>query len=1052
MPNFLRKKFILNHFYVLLLCLAFSTTGQKVKFEFFTAAEGLAGNNTATVAQDQSGFLWFINEGQLHRHDGRNFLVFSPPKRDSSKVLGFLGVAEYQDSLLFVWGDKTAYLFSPSCGKWKQIAVDNSVLSDGETFFWHRMGTDHILLNRGKREKDDASLVLFENNTLSLVKLPTQLKSFKNTVIGNTNYFLNYWCDIDANGNVNLVYLDTLFQFTKSGEILNKVPLTNICTNCYNICFRFTPENKIVLATNWQLFILDELQNEFLPHPANKYLKDAKINLHRFIIEKNGSIWACGADRNLLYYDAPKDVLYNYHDDLRQLLKSANDFKGLYKDASGVVWIATRLGLLKVIPQAYSFETYLTQLNNANAFYSFRGFTESAEGKVFGVFYNGIAKINPETKKTEQIYSFDSFLNLFDLFTDDDKIWVNGGQYFDEKKGQLARVPSPFFDHPVSDNGYFARDPMGSLWWLSHSMLFSLDISASQPKWEKVLDLEGNIFYRSDALHFGAKSNLLWISYTDALIAYNPKTKIQEWYKAADLGLSFTRITFIQENNDGSLWLGTDIGLVHFNPSSRRKVLYSTVDGLPNNFVCGALPEGDTALWVSTNHGLSRFNLRDKSFVNFFEDDGLSHNEFNRKSYYKARNGKMYFGGMRGVNAFFPQEIMQTYRDKGQTAKLILSAFEYADERFDTILNRTTFGTTPEINIFHWHWSFNFQFVLTDYSNPNEVFYSYRMEGYKDAWSTPSKLNSARYNSLPVGEYTFYVKARDSRGRWLSNQLAVHIIVHPPWWLTNTAYLVYILTFLFLLRVFSKFRERRLIMRQRVLEQTVNTRTAELVAEKQEVERQKQRSDELLLNILPTDVAEELKTTGKAEAQFYDEVTVMFTDFSDFTQHAQSLTPSELVEEIDTCFKAFDAIITAYKLEKIKTIGDAYMCAGGLNRLGIGGPTAVILAAIEMQEFMQNRKSVQSQANKPSFSMRVGIHTGPVVAGIVGDKKFQYDIWGDTVNTANRMETMGEINKVNISECTYKSIKYDLQFKFESRGAVEVKGKGAIEMWFVSLA
>ena len=1046
MPDFLRKKSFLVYLCGLLVCVVFSAKGQKTKFEFFSASEGLVGNNTATVAQDQSGFIWFINEGQLHRHDGRTFLVFAPPVKE----LGFLGVAAYQDSLLFIWGDKTAYLFSPSCGNWTQLTIDSSILSDGETFFWHRMGTDHILLNRGKREKDDASLVLFEDNTFSLIILPDQLKSFKNSRIGNTSYFLNYWCDIDVNGIVNLVYLDTLFQFTRSGQIVNKVTLTNICTNCYNICFRFTSENKTVLTTNHQIFILDEARNTFLPHSANRFLTKEKIPLHRFIIEKNGSIWACGADRNLLYYDASQDILYNYHDEIRQLLKSANDFKGLYKDNSGVVWIATRLGLLKVIPQPYPFETYLTQPNKDNAFYSFRGLTENKEGKIFGVFYNGIAKIDPTLKKAERIYHFEDFLNLFDLFTDGDKIWVNGGQYLDENTGQLMDVSSPFFEYPVSDNGYFAKDPNGRLWWLSHSMLFSLDEESLT--WEKVLDLEGGIYYRSDALHFGTKSKLLWISYTDALIAYNPKTNTQKYYKASDLGLSFTRITFIQENRDGSLWLGTDVGMVHLNPKTKHTKLYSTADGLPNNFVCGAQPEGDTALWVSTNHGLSRFDLRDKTFVNFFEDDGLTHNEFNRKSYFMARNGKMYFGGMRGVNAFFPQEIMQTYRDRGQTASLVLSSFEYADERFDTILHRTTFGTTPEITLYHWDWSFNFEFALTDYSNPDEVFYSYKMDGYKNGWSTPAKLNSARFNSLPVGEYTFRVKARDSRGRWHPNQLAVRIIVHPPWWLTKTAYLIYILTFLFLLRVFSKFRERRIIKRQKVLERTVSTRTAELVSQKQEVERQKHRSDELLLNILPADVAEELKSTGKAEAQFYNEVTVMFTDFSDFTVHAQTLTPSELVEEIDTCFKAFDTIITTYKLEKIKTIGDAYMCAGGLNRLGIGGPTAVILAALEMQEFMKKRRIAQRKKNKTSFDMRVGIHTGPVVAGIVGDKKFQYDIWGDTVNTANRMETMGEINKVNISKCTFNSIKDDLQFRFESRGAVEVKGKGAIKMWFVSLA
>ena len=164
------------------------------------------------------------------------------------------------------------------------------------------------------------------------------------------------------------------------------------------------------------------------------------------------------------------------------------------------------------------------------------------------------------------------------------------------------------------------------------------------------------------------------------------------------------------------------------------------------------------------------------------------------------------------------------------------------------------------------------------------------------------------------------------------------------------------------------------------------------------------RSDELLLNILPAEVAEELKAKGHADAKHFDTVTILFTDFKGFTEASEKLTPQELVEELNTCFKAFDHIITARGIEKIKTIGDAYMCAGGLPDPKTSSPADVVHAALEMQTFMTSRKAERDAQGKPAFEMRVGIHTGPVVAGIVGVKKFQYDIWGDTVNTASRME------------------------------------------------
>ena len=158
-----------------------------------------------------------------------------------------------------------------------------------------------------------------------------------------------------------------------------------------------------------------------------------------------------------------------------------------------------------------------------------------------------------------------------------------------------------------------------------------------------------------------------------------------------------------------------------------------------------------------------------------------------------------------------------------------------------------------------------------------------------------------------------------------------------------------------------------------------------------------------------------------------------------------------MVNEVNTCFKAFDAICGKYKVEKIKTIGDAYMAAGGLPVPTDDSVKNTVLAALEMQEFISKRKKESDAQGKPAFEMRIGIHTGPVVAGIVGVKKFQYDIWGDTVNTASRIESNGEVGKVNISQATFDLIKNDSQFTFESRGKITAKGKGEIEMYFVNL-
>jgi class 3 adenylate cyclase len=217
--------------------------------------------------------------------------------------------------------------------------------------------------------------------------------------------------------------------------------------------------------------------------------------------------------------------------------------------------------------------------------------------------------------------------------------------------------------------------------------------------------------------------------------------------------------------------------------------------------------------------------------------------------------------------------------------------------------------------------------------------------------------------------------------------------------------------------------------------------------QKNRIAKEKKRSEELLLNILPEETAEELKRTGSAKAKSLDQVTVLFTDFKNFTQASEILTPEELVAEINHCYSEFDRIITRYGIEKIKTIGDSYMCAGGLP---VPNPTNyydVVNAALEMVDFIENNKQEKIRLGQPYFELRLGIHTGTVVAGIVGIKKFAYDIWGDTVNTASRMESSGQVGKVNISGSTFELIKD--KFVCSYRGKVQAKNKGEIDMYFV---
>lgn len=214
------------------------------------------------------------------------------------------------------------------------------------------------------------------------------------------------------------------------------------------------------------------------------------------------------------------------------------------------------------------------------------------------------------------------------------------------------------------------------------------------------------------------------------------------------------------------------------------------------------------------------------------------------------------------------------------------------------------------------------------------------------------------------------------------------------------------------------------------------------------LELEKERSEDLLLNILPEETSRELMIHGYAKPQSYRKVSVLFTDFKDFTKMCQNLSPEEIVKELDFFFSAFDVITERHYAEKIKTIGDSYMCAGGIPMRNNSNPIDLVLVAMEMQDFVAAENERRVEKGLPLWQIRIGIHTGRLIAGVIGRKKFAYDIWGDAVNTASRMESSGEVGKINISEGTYKHV--EEFFECEYRGEVYAKNKGNVDMYFVN--
>jgi len=264
----------------------------------------------------------------------------------------------------------------------------------------------------------------------------------------------------------------------------------------------------------------------------------------------------------------------------------------------------------------------------------------------------------------------------------------------------------------------------------------------------------------------------------------------------------------------------------------------------------------------------------------------------------------------------------------------------------------------------------------------------------------------------------------------------------------ETIYVLSGIGFLILLMILAGlfyFRSANLKLAQQ--NEQIENQKIEIEHSHQQVEEERQKAEEILLNILPAETARELKETGVAIPKNYEMVSVLFSDFSAFTAVAEDMEPDELIEELNICFMKFDEIMEQNNMEKIKTIGDSYMCAGGIPAPNNTNPIDAVKAAIAMQEYIQSRRNLRKKEGKEYWGMRIGIHTGKVIAGVVGKKKFAYDIWGDTVNLASRMESSSENGRINISDATYKHVKeiYHCQF----RGGIVAKNIGSVDMYFV---
>ncbi|MBL7942110.1 MAG: hypothetical protein JNM00_05055, partial [Flavobacteriales bacterium] len=491
-------------------------------------------------------------------------------------------------------------------------------------------------------------------------------------------------------------------------------------------------------------------------------------------------------------------------------------------------------------------------------------------------------------------------------------------------------------------------------------------------------------------------------------------------------GLNSDHITALYTDTKGNCWIGTTRGINRLDAVHVGLALEQHAGGkIPfENFGVSAglvdpeityhhvLESADGHIWFTTNSALVRYNPGA-----YFSD--------NQPPSVSLTSMRLFF-----------DEIDWKKDERMHEHPSLLSSY-FSDYMYTKSM--VPFASLPMEPVFSYNLNhLTFEFAPRDWCFNQSVSLYIRLEGADANWNAiPS--GTITYSSLAPGHYVLRYKAVNGAGLE-SEEETFSFTIMPPLWQTKGFLIAMGVLLSALLFGLYKWRVRMLERDKKMLEVKVAERTEELRLEKD-------KSDNLLLNILPMQTAVELKEKGEAATRTYEHVSVLFTDFEGFTRLSGTMDSGELVRVLDRYFKAFDRISSQYRIEKIKTIGDAYMCASGLFNFNKSHAAEMVAFGLELLNAVQEINDDRASHGETPWRIRIGIHSGPVIAGVVGKKKFAYDIWGDTVNTASRMESSGEPGKLNISGATADAC--GPYFDLTPRGQVSIKGKGMMEMYFV---
>jgi len=1057
---------------ILTLCLSVISYAQhSVKFDSYTIEDGLSQSHVTDIVQDDLGNIWLSTQDGLNKFNGYKFKILKNQVNDSASLPNnwLHCLTKGRNGKLWFGSNRGIGSIDPKTEEIEKINRKNYPTLKG--YIFTELAIDKRNFLWALSEKHGINVINTETKKVRVIGTLDKAADFSTLFIDQNE---KLWIGTQSGRVFYSEFPYEIFKEVKSEDSNLKSKINS---------FSNYKTDEIIICTETGVFTVDSNQTATY---FTKFLETQYQNFTSVYIQSDDKIWL-GTKGYGLYLlknkNKPSPTLFQYTTNAYNSFSICDKhINVIYPDESGNIWIATEKGVAKFDSYKQGFTIIGIHDNPDNGLVdqSVYSFNEDRNNNIYIGTRKDLTLYNPIKNKFSHFYRNEKNEHyLVNIYPETpQKIWLgfDDGLFLLEiqSKTQYKFTKINFMENALERNirVYQIVPYKDNKLWIGSRAGLSL-LNKTTLEYESFLpsNLSNSIGDGAIKVIYKDLKNSFWfVTNNDGLyklIEENDK-KIFIPYAIQKYDETSTHVTSILQVDTNHLWLGTyGEGIKNMELKSGKTTNYTEANGLANNVVYGLLSDTDKNIWISTNKGLSQFLTASGKFINYTTNDGLPSNEFNTNAYFKDSRNSLYFGGIKGYTKFNVKDItINPIRPKVVISSITIHNKQKSAGKNDVTSNNTSDSTFLELP--YYQNDISFEFFSSHFSNPNKNTFKYMLEGYDEDYHYLDDDNKVHYMNLDPDNYIFKVYGKNPDGVWSEKPAMVYLQITPPFWLTwwfriiSFAAILLIIFYIYQIRV-AQIRRQKVRLELEVVKRTrkiseqnkqiieqntqVELQKGKIEHQKELLQKEKEKVEGILLNILPEGTAAELINKGKSKARYYKRVTVMFTDFVGFSKIAENMKPQDLVRQLDSYFTNFDKIISKFDLEKIKTIGDAYMCAGGVPIRNKSNAIEVVLAALAIQDFMKSYNAKMKEKGKEPWHIRIGINTGEVTAGVIGSKRFAYDIWGSTVNQAQRMEMHGEPNHVNVSGNTYEIIAP--YFVCNYRGKIQTKHNGTLDMYYV---